>query len=207
MPFRFQTNISLIKLQSDSGHPLSHLEKGLDDNSPGHSSSGVQGERKGRRFPVLPRWEGTATSLWVSLSTSSVKLEIKPGPVSFDNSHPKSQTQTLQGPESTQATRKALPPCLSSPLPWANTPCRLGPRVAAPTGQESPNPAQTAGALRSSLSRASTPAGVSRPFLLSLRASPRAPCLDIGDPLTCLHPAVLGAPGSPRPSSSPTSQQ
>lgn len=62
---------------------------------------------------------GTATSFWVSLSTSSVKLEIKSGLVSFDNSHQKSQTQRLQEPASTQATRKALPPCLSSPLPWA----------------------------------------------------------------------------------------
>lgn len=71
---------------------------------------------------MIPGWEGTATSLWVSLSTSSVKLEIKPGPVSFDNSHPKSQTQTLQGPASTQATRKALPPCLSSPFPGPTHP-------------------------------------------------------------------------------------
>lgn len=38
MLFKFQTNISLIKLQSDSGHPLSHLKKWLDDNSPLHSS-------------------------------------------------------------------------------------------------------------------------------------------------------------------------
>ena len=68
---------------------------------------------------MIPGWEGTATSLCVSLSTSSVKLEIKPGLVFFDNSHQKSQTQALQGPASTQATRKALPPCLSSPLPWA----------------------------------------------------------------------------------------
>lgn len=65
--------------------------------------------------------------------------------------------------------------------------------------QESPNPPQTAGVLRSLLSRASTSTGVSRPFLLSLRASPRGPCLDIGDPHTCFHPAVLGAPSIPPP--------
>lgn len=128
MPFKFQTNTSLIKLQSDSGHPLSYLEKGLIDNSPGHSSSGVQGERKGRRFRVLPGWEGTATSLWVSLSTSSVKLEIKPGPVSFDSSHPKSQTETLQGPASSQATRKRYHP--------ASPPRFPGPRHPADWDQE-----------------------------------------------------------------------
>ena len=48
---------------------------------------------------MIPGWEGTATSLCVSLSTSSVKLEIKPGLVFFDNSHQKSQTQMLQGAE------------------------------------------------------------------------------------------------------------
>lgn len=57
MLFKFQTNISLIKLQSDSGNPLSYLKKWLDDNSPLHSPSGVQGERKGRRFRVIPGWE------------------------------------------------------------------------------------------------------------------------------------------------------
>lgn len=176
----------------------------------------VQGERKGRRFRVIPGWEGTATSLWVSLSTFSVKLEIKPGLVSFDNSHRKSQTQMLQGPASTQATRKALPPCLSSPLPWAKLSLPTAP-YPADWDQEWPPPRWRESGIPEPSPDSRSAEVLAAPGLNAHRrlqtvsaltsCIPRAPCLDVGDPLTRFHPSVLGAPGSPRPASSPTSQQ
>lgn len=121
------------------------------------------------------------------------------------------KSHKLRGFKGQRAPRqpgKRYHPASPPRFPGPNYPCPLlhtlqtGTKSGGPhdgVSQESPNPPQTAGALRSLLSRASTSTGVSRPFCSHFVHPPRAPCLDIGDPHTCFHPAVLGAPSSPPP--------
>lgn len=161
---------------------------------------------------MIPGWEGTATSLCVSLSTSSVKLEIKPGLVFFDNSHQKSQTQALQGPASTQATRKALPPCLSSPLPWAKLSLPTAPYPAdwdqewrPPRWRESgiPEPSPDSRSAEILAAPGLNAHSVSRPFLLSLRASPGHPASTSETPLPVFTPLSLELLAAPAPPPAP----
>lgn len=92
---------------------------------------------------MIPGWELPPLSGSAS-STSSVKLEIKPGLVSFDNCHKVTNSEALRASEHRQpgsATTPAspLPASLGQTIPaHCSTPCRLGPRVAAPTMAWSP---------------------------------------------------------------------